>query len=149
LLHALDSDYLRLLDDLERTARELTPSGDGSTLEDLVDRQAGKLRKVAKSLPKNPADDELHALRKAGKRTRYAAELAGNSKIVKRAKRFQDVLGDHQDAVVAGERLRKLAATGDAALAFAAGWIAERQEARRRAARGRWRKEWRRLKKAL
>ncbi len=113
LLRVLDSDlYLRLLDDLERTARELTPSGDGSTLPDLVDRQASKLRKVAKSLPQDPGDDELHALRKAGKRMRYVAELAGDSTVVTRAKQLQDVLGDHQDAVVAGERLRALAAAG-------------------------------------
>ena len=149
-MHVLDSDdYLRLLDDLERTARELAPSGDGSTLSDLVDRQARKLRKSAKSLPQDPADDELHALRKAGKRTRYAAELAGDSKLVRRAKELQDVLGEHQDAVVAGERLRALAAAGDAALAFAAGRIAEREEARRREARKRWPKAWRRLRKAL
>jgi CHAD domain-containing protein len=150
LLHALDSDlYLRLIDDLERTARELTPNGDASTLPDLVDRQAYKLRKIAKSLPKNPADDELHALRKAGKRTRYAAELAGDAKIVKRARRLQNVLGEHQDAVVAGERLRELAAAGDARLAFAAGRIAEREEARRREARRRWPTVWQRLKKTL
>jgi CHAD domain-containing protein len=150
LLHALDSDlYLGLLDDLERTARELTPSGDGSTLPALVDRQAAKLRKIARSLPKDPPDDELHALRKAGKRTRYAAELAGNTKLVKSAKRLQDVLGEHQDAVVAGERLRELAARGDAALAFAAGRVAEREHARRREARKRWPSVWEQLRKAL
>jgi len=150
LLRALESDsYLRLLDDLERTARELVPSGDDATLSDLVDRQAGKLRKVAKALPKNPADDELHALRKAGKRARYAAELAGDSRLVKRAKRFQDVLGEHQDAVVVGERLRELAATGDPPLAFAAGRLAEREERRRLDARKRWPEAWRRLRKAL
>ncbi len=150
LLLALDSDlYLRLLDDLERTARELVPSGDAATLPDLVDRQARKLRKMAKALPKNPPDDELHALRKAGKRTRYAAELAGDAKLVKRAKRFQDELGEHQDAVVAAERLRELAAAGDAALAFAAGRLAAREDARRLEARKRWPTAWRRLRKAL
>ncbi len=150
LLRALDSDsYLRLLDALERTSRDLAPSGRDATLSDLVDRQAGKLRKVAKALPKKPADAELHALRKAGKRARYAAELAGDSKLAKSAKRFQDVLGEHQDAVVAGERLRELAAAGDAPLAFAAGRLAEREEARRLDARKRWPKAWRRLRKAL
>jgi CHAD domain-containing protein len=150
LLHALDSDlYLGLLDDLERTTRELAPSGDGSTLADLVDRQAGKLRKLAESLPTDPADDELHALRKAGKRTRYAAELAGNSELVRRAKDLQNVLGEHQDAVVAGERLRELARAGDTTLAFAAGRIAEKEEARRREARSRWPGAWQRLRKTL
>jgi CHAD domain-containing protein len=150
LLRALDSDsYLRLLDQIERTARELAPSGDGSTLSDLVDRQAGKLRKVAKALPKNPSDEELHALRKAGKRARYAAELARDAKLAKRAKRLQDALGEHQDAVVAAERLRELAAAGDPRLAFAAGRLAEREDAHRRDARKRWPRAWRRLRKAL
>ena len=150
LLRMLESDlYLQLLDDLERTARELTPSDDDSTLEDLVDRQARKLRKTAKALPKDPLDSELHEFRKAGKRTRYAAELAGDSKLVKRAKQLQDVLGEHQDAVVAGQRLRELAAAGDASLSFAAGRIAEREAARRREARTRWPKAWKQLRKAL
>ncbi|HEY2354030.1 MAG TPA: CYTH and CHAD domain-containing protein [Gaiellaceae bacterium] len=149
LLRTLDGDeYLQLLDDLERTARALTPS-EGLLLTDLVDRQARKLRKIAKALTKDPADDDLHVLRKAGKRTRYAAELAGNSKLVKRAKRLQDVLGEHQDAVVAGERLRVLAAAGGPTLAFAAGRIAEREEERRLAARKRWPKAWQQLRKAL
>jgi CHAD domain-containing protein len=150
LVEELDSErYLRLLDDFERTARELAPSGDGASLTDLVDRQARKLRKKAKSLSKDPADEDLHNLRKAGKRTRYAAELAGDTKLVKRAKRLQDELGEHQDAVVAAERLRELAAAGDAPLAFAAGRIAEWEEGRRLEARKRWPKAWRRLKKAL
>jgi CHAD domain-containing protein len=150
LLHALDSNrYLRLLDDFERVARELVPSGDDSTLAVLVDRQAVKLRKIAKSLPKDPADSALHELRKAGKRTRYAAELAGDSKLVRRAKQLQNVLGEHQDAVVVGARLRELAAAGDPALAFAAGRIAEREASRRREARKRWPRAWRRLRKAL
>jgi CHAD domain-containing protein len=68
---------------------------------------------------------------------------------VRQAKAFQNVLGEHQDAVVAGERLRELAAAGDAALAFAAGRIAERQEARRREARKRWPSAWQRLRKTL
>ena len=80
---------------------------------------------------------------------RYVAELAGDSKVVTRAKQLQDVLGEHQDAVVAGERLRALAARGDATLAFAAGRIAEREEARRREARKRWPSAWRALRKAL
>jgi len=150
LLVALDSDlYLRLLDDLERMAQELRLSGDAATLPDLVDRQAAKLRKIAKSLPKDPPDDDLHALRKAGKRTRYAAELAGDKKLVKRAKELQDVLGEHQDAVVAAERLRELAAAAEPDAAFAAGRLAEREEARRLEARKRWPKAWRRLRKTL
>jgi CHAD domain-containing protein len=150
LLRALDSDsYLRLLGELDRAARELVPSDGDATLADLVDRQARKLRNVAKVLPQNPLDEDLHELRKAGKRARYAAELAERPKLVKRAKEFQDVLGDHQDAVVTAERLTELAKSGDERTAFAAGRLAEREEARRLDARKRWPKAWRRLRKAL
>ena len=45
------------------------------------------------------------------KRARYAAELSGADAYVKAAKALQDVLGEHQDAVVAAERLRQLATT--------------------------------------
>ena len=45
----------------------------------------------------------------AASASRYAYELAGDDKIVSRAKSFQDVLGEHQDAVIAEEQLRALA----------------------------------------
>lgn len=58
------------------------------------------------------ADDLAHSARKAGKRHRYAAELAepllGKKahKVVSRRKDLQDVLGNHQDAVVSEAFLR-------------------------------------------
>jgi CHAD domain-containing protein len=61
-------------------------------------------------------DDELHKARKAGKRARYAAELAYDllgkktRKNVKQYQKLQDILGDHQDGVVAADLLRRLAA---------------------------------------
>ena len=74
-------------------------------------------------------------MRKAVKRARYAAELAaaigarGTGKYLKRAKIVQDVLGDHQDAVVAAAVLREVG-SGPAVAALVA-----RQDARRAAAR--------------
>ncbi|MGI8678730.1 MAG: CHAD domain-containing protein [Jatrophihabitans sp.] len=55
--------------------------------------------------------DELHRARKAAKRARYAAELAshgGDKKKIKKYKEVQDVLGEHQDAVVSAEVIRRL-----------------------------------------
>ncbi len=49
--------------------------------------------------------------RKAAKRARYAAELFGKGRNVKRYKRIQSVLGDHQDTVVAAGTLRRMALT--------------------------------------
>ena len=68
---------------------------------------------------------------------------------MRRAKKFQDVLGEHQDAAVAVERLRELAAEGSAGQALAAGRLVEREEARRAAARAAWPEAWEKLRKAL
>jgi CHAD domain-containing protein len=61
-------------------------------------------------------DAMLHRARKAAKRARYAAELckpvkgSGQKKrTVKHYKRFQSVLGDYQDTVVASAALRRMA----------------------------------------
>ena len=65
-------------------------------------------------------DEALHAFRIRVKRLRYATELAAHElgrkradHVVDAAKNVQDVLGEHQDAVVAEERVRAWSA-GDA-----------------------------------
>jgi CHAD domain-containing protein len=78
-------------------------------------------RKVTKHLAAGLApgggDVELHKARKAGKRARYAAELARPVLGKKKAKNsirgyqeLQDILGEHQDGVVAADLLRRIAA---------------------------------------
>jgi CHAD domain-containing protein len=71
----------------------------------------------------NPDERDLavHDARKAGKRLRYATEVATPAK-GKQAKRFasslkgfQTALGEHQDTVVAREALRELGALAHAA----------------------------------
>src|SRR5215471_10934883 len=122
LLTALRSEkYLWLLEDTSRTIEELEPSGAETTLDELTERGFDKLSKTIRKLPAEPDDEQLHAVRKKGKRARYAAELAGRKAYVKRAKRLQDVLGEHQDAVVAAGRLRELAAEAPPDQALAAG----------------------------
>jgi len=70
-------------------------------------------------------------------------------RFVKHAKRLQDVLGDHQDSVVAAERLRELAvATGDPRAALAGGLVVARQAERREAAREAFPEAWRALKRS-
>ncbi|AIJ21030.1 CHAD domain-containing protein [Amycolatopsis methanolica 239] len=108
-----------------------------------------KLTKAVAALPADPPDAELHELRIHGKRLRYAAETAKSvarkkqvtqvRELIKATKRLQDVLGDHQDAVVAAERMRALlAATDETAVGFVAGRIAERELRRRATARATW-----------
>jgi CHAD domain-containing protein len=102
---------------------------------------AGELRKLTRDaarLAEVPSDDALHALRKRAKHARYAAELAaidGGKPVARYAdslKALQDVIGDHQDAVVAEARLRAVAR---ARTAVAAGRLIELQRSRCRRAR--------------
>jgi CHAD domain-containing protein len=105
-------------------------------------------------LGNEPSDSALHGVRIKAKRARYAAELvapaAGKQvrRFIERAKDLQDLLGDHQDAVVAQERLRDLSTrAGGAASAFAAGRLLERKIARRAEILGQFPKRWRKLEK--
>ncbi len=150
LLAGLRSDtYLALLDDTARTIDELEPSESDASLDELAGKAFHKVRKAVRKLPDEPSDEELHAVRKKGKRARYAAELADQKKPVKRAKKLQDVLGEHQDAVVAVDTLRELAAAATPGQALAAGRLVERERARRAEARAAWPKTWKRLQKTL
>jgi len=142
-------DYLALLDDTERTIDELRPSRSGASLDHLANKAFGKVGKAVRKLPDVPADEELHAVRKKGKRARYTGELAGWKKPVKRAKKLQDVLGEHQDSVVGMERLRALSAEAAPEQALAAGRLVELEEMNRAEAREAWPKAWNRLRKTL
>lgn len=75
-----------------------------------------RLATAFESGPEHADDAKLHWARKAAKRARYAAELRlpldkGAKRTVKRYKRIQSLLGDHQDTVVAARALRQLALT--------------------------------------
>jgi CHAD domain-containing protein len=104
---------------------------------------------VVKALPVAPTDADLHGVRIKAKRARYAAELvapvAGRpvGRFLDRVKKLQDILGEHQDAVVAEARLRALAGKAAGRQAgFVAGLFAERQRARRLAARAAFAETW-------
>jgi CHAD domain-containing protein/adenylate cyclase class IV len=149
LLRALgDARYLELLDRFETTLDELAPAGADVTLDALARRELKKVRKAVEALPAEPRDEELHDLRKLGKRARYAAELARNRDVAQRSKELQDVLGVHQDSTVAEARLRALAATAQPADALAAGRLIEREHRRQADARAAWPRAWRKLDRA-
>jgi CHAD domain-containing protein len=149
MLDTLDGDrYLRLLDRFETEIEALEPTRATASLGSLARRELKKLRRDVEALPEDPPDEQLHALRKRGKRARYAAELAGKKRIVTAAKGLQDVLGDHQDAVVAEQRLRELALDAPPATALAAGRLVERERGRKHAARASWPRAWRKLRRA-
>lgn len=115
-----------------------------------------KLALAVDDLGEDPPDSQLHTLRIHGKRLRYAAETAKPaagkprskqlSALVKACKELQDVLGEHQDAVVAAARVRELAdGQDDVTVALVAGRLVEREHGRGAAAREAWPQAWERV----
>jgi CHAD domain-containing protein len=155
LLQALESDrYLALLDQLE--IGSLSPGVVDATVSliSIAGAEFKTLRRAMQESGPEASDNQLHHIRIQGKRARYAAELAERSigkpatRFLRQAKTLQDLLGDHQDALVTEQRLRKLLgqARGTCA-AFAVGRLVERQSARRRRARTRLPNVWAKLVK--
>ncbi len=155
LLQALESDrYLFLLDRLEAGIQSAAAGDDAASLESIACAAFKKLRRAVKACGLHARDTVLHQIRIKGKRARYAAELAETSvgkpagRFLRRAKEFQDLLGEHHDAVVTEQRLRKLLSQAHGRLAaFSLGRLIERQSERRRRVRVQLPKAWRRLKK--
>jgi CHAD domain-containing protein len=149
VVRALRSDrYLTLLDRLEEAGDPPLASAAAyaPSLTDVWRGEHAKLHRAVRSLGAEPADDALHEVRIKVKRARYAAELARLDGYVRAAKSLQDVLGEHQDAVVAEARLRAVAETHPEA-ALAAGRLVERERARRARTRETWREHVRALAK--
>jgi CHAD domain-containing protein len=144
--------YRRVLDELALPVEEASPPR-GRSLDELAARELRRLVRDVRRIRGEPRDDELHALRIRVKRVRYAIELAGRragrgNPIVRAAIRLQDILGEHQDAVVAEERLREQGTRSESAeVAFVAGRLAERQRARREELRARLPSAWRELRR--
>jgi CHAD domain-containing protein len=150
---ALESDrYLTLLDRIEAAAAPPL-SGEEVPLAKLWHREAKKMRRAFESLGEDSKDDQLHAARIRVKRARYAADLAAHElgergkEFVDAAKKMQDILGDHQDSVVAEARIRHWLETTPGS-AFAAGRLVQLERDRRAAARVAWPKAWQRLDRA-
>jgi CHAD domain-containing protein len=124
------------------------------TLTDVAARQYRKLRKTVKRLRDSPSDNALHRVRIKTKRARYTAELAAAcrrksiARFIKAAAQFQDLLGRHQDAVLAEQYVRSFLKhqTGKQA-AFTAGLLVARAKRRRQEIRDEFWSQWKRLKK--
>jgi CHAD domain-containing protein len=158
LLDALRSDrYLTLLDRLVLAARQprlllrVDDEPDAEMLRDLVRKPWKRLDNAVEALGDEPPDSALHSVRIDVKRARYAAEVLVPA-FGKKARAFvramtdlQDVLGEHQDAVIAAEWLRATAAqTDDEAQGFAAGQLAGIEHHDSLTARGDWPAAWKR-----
>jgi CHAD domain-containing protein len=139
LLEGLASDrFPALLQLFDSELGLLTDLATDPGLQEIAVEELRRLKRDARRLPDVPTDDELHDLRKRTKHARYAGELAAldGGKAVDRyvdaLKALQEAIGEHQDAVVAEERLRAVAR---ARTAVAAGRLIERERLRRRHAR--------------
>jgi len=160
MLAALDaSRYTALLERLVDAIRLPlpTPSATQSRPEliDLVRAEARRLRKAVERAGDDPPDAVLHALRIDGKRLRYTGELVEPAlprgrkavrRLLEATAGLQEVLGDHQDACVAEQRIRELLDglpdDVDAHVVFVAGRLVERERARAEHLRRHWRAAW-------
>ncbi len=131
LAKALDSEqYLALLELFGSQIAALEGVNVKSSLRKVAASELERLDEAVSALPASPSDQELHALRIRAKRARYAAEFDGRKKLapyIDALKRVQDVVGEHQDAVVAQQKLRESAGE---TTALAAGRLIERERAR-------------------
>jgi CHAD domain-containing protein len=146
--------YVRLLDDLLDAANQPEVlDGDRPAAATLVPGVATtwrKLRKEVRQAGEEPTDAQLHRIRIRAKRSRYAAEalapVVGKpaEAYAEACELIQEILGDHHDAVVAQDWLRRTAgargAPGPAAMAAGELIAAEREVAARR--RGEWAAAW-------
>ncbi|MCW2633474.1 MAG: domain containing protein [Pseudonocardia sp.] len=160
MLAALASPrYTALLERLADAVRLPLPTPSATShqpeLADLVRAEYQSLSNAVRRADDNPPDAVLHALRIRGKRLRYTGELAEPAlgapmqRLLKVTAALQDVLGEHQDACVAEQRIRKLLAglasqaeRPEGLVMFVAGRLVEREQVRAAATRAQWRPAW-------
>jgi CHAD domain-containing protein len=156
LLEAIrEPAYVTLLDELVEAAREprvleeVAHAPAATALRPALERPWMHLTNAVERAREDGADASLHGVRIRAKRARYAAE-AVSPVFGKRAEAFaeaaaglQDVLGEHQDSVVARSWLREAAANG--ADAFVAGELSAIEAQAAAAARAAWPKAWKAL----
>ncbi len=116
------------------TTPRLTPSAHAFAIDALpgaVRPTWRRLRRAVDQLATVPSDAALHEVRIRAKRCRYAAELSAPvmgrpaRDLAVALTRVQDVLGEHQDAVVADAWLAKAAPECSPSEAYALGMLAE------------------------
>jgi CHAD domain-containing protein len=159
-LALLDSErYFRLLDSLDDLVQSpplLPEAGQPASevLPRLLARDTKRLRRAVRAAKAadhpDQRDPALHEARKKAKRLRYAADstvpVFGKpaEKLSAAAKRVQNALGLHQDAIVAGRRLREYAVQAHLAgeNGFTFGRLHALEEWRAEEARQAFRKAW-------
>jgi CHAD domain-containing protein len=153
LAAAFDAESYRALLIRLRKPPQLAVDVESVPLERIARKELRRLAKTVERLGENADESAIHTLRIALKRARYAAELSLPSgrtgrRFLDAARALQDLLGEHQDAVVAERRLRAAVVVDrDTESAFLAGRLAERQHIRRARVRELLPAAWKRLHK--
>src|SRR5262249_46320100 len=116
LLHAIETErYRDLLRRFAATVPGLHASNGNASLARLAWKELERLPTAYDELDPGSSDDEVHEVRIRAKHARYAAELAATTagrhfeELADALAAVQDVIGVHQDAVVAERRVRELA----------------------------------------
>ncbi len=145
--------YVTLLDELvdaanePRVLEEAASLRAATTCRSMLEGPWKHVQAAAKQAKDDPTDASLHALRLRTKRIRYAAEAVAPvfgkraAAFAKAAAELQDVLGEHQDAVVAVAWLRGEAASGGGD-AFVAGQLVAAEARAAAESRERWPTAW-------
>jgi CHAD domain-containing protein len=151
LVEALDTDrFETLLERFDEALLALRVMDPGVSLVAIARHEYERLQAGYEELGTGSSDDDLHAVRIRAKHARYAAELAalGHGEeltaLARSLRTIQDLIGDHQDAVVAEERVRELSTD---ASRIAAGRIIEQEHARKRQARTDLPAAWKRVER--
>jgi CHAD domain-containing protein len=115
--------YRGLLASLQRAIDQPPPEADAcaacrTALPPLAAAAWRRLKKHARALRRLDPDEAFHEVRKLAKRARYTAEMVapvlsgaaakGARRFIRGATRVQDILGEHQDAIVAGQELASI-----------------------------------------
>ncbi|GAA1589142.1 CYTH and CHAD domain-containing protein [Kribbella hippodromi] len=162
-LAALESErYFRLLDALDELIARPPVTGDDhkarKQIRALLHHDYRRMRKAVRRSESAPTvaeqDHELHEVRKAAKRLRYAAEsavpvLADEAEtLAARAEEVQEILGEHQDSVVSRDLLHQLSLQvfADGGNTFTYGRLHAAEEARGTTSRESFYKLWPTLK---
>lgn len=170
LLEVLSGDrYERLVADLERFIAAGPSMGQqrrfgeltiGFSTDAFIQKAVANMVKNGRRIDDTSPDKRLHKLRIKGKRVRYLMEFFsdfyddGLKKPLKASKRLQDVLGEHQDAVVACSRVRAYAdgvslKTDVRHELLALGRLVQSQAQHADKARARFANAWRRFETAV
>lgn len=150
-LAALDADryveLLLLLHDVATAPRfaGVARQSCAKALPPALVRVQRRCTRAADALDLAAADEVWHEARKEAKKARYASEAAavalGKVPGTRAARRMQELLGEHQDAVVAAERCRVLAEERPD-LAYTCGVLVEREHTRAETARATFLLTW-------